>query len=141
MSAESFQRFESQKVVGKNYPWFAPHQVQIRSTTFRRTLSAPGEIVSSTTNNGENKRDEHFRKTLNVNVNNFNEREEEKNVKKFDFVSNITDDDKLNSIKQADDRVPDEIDGTKFAIVRILKAEYLTNSLNINFFDRHQKIC
>lgn len=113
MSAESFQRFESQKVVGKNYPWFAPHQIQIRSTTFRRTLSAPGEI--SLTSN----KDENPRKTLNVNVNNFNEREEEKiDVKKIDFVSNITDDDKLNSIKHADERVPDEIDRPKFTVVR-----------------------
>lgn len=99
MSAESFQRFESQKAVGKNYPWLAPHQIQIKSTTFRRTLSAPGELSSM--NND-------FRKTLNVNVNNFNEKkdeQEDKFTKKIDFVSNITDDDKLKSM-----RVPDEID-------------------------------
>lgn len=108
MSAESYQRFESQKVVGRTYPWLAPHQIQIKSTTFRRTLSAPGDI--STMSNNQD-----IRKSLNVNVNNFNEREEEKNLKKIDFVSNIegniTDEEKLNSMKQENNsRVPDEID-------------------------------
>lgn len=112
MSAESFQRFESQKVVGRNYPWLAPHQIQIRSTTFRRTLSAPGEI-SAMSNGGKINNDggEDFRKTLNVNVNNFDGKEDEKIVKKIDFVSNITDDDKLNSMKHENNgHVPDEID-------------------------------
>lgn len=112
MSAESFQRFESQKVVGRNYPWLAPHQIQIRSTTFRRTLSAPGEI--SAVSDGvkiNNDKKEDFRKTLNVNMNNFNENEDEKIVKKIDFVSNITDDDKLNSLKHENNsHVADEID-------------------------------
>lgn len=119
MSAESFQRFESQKAVGKHYPWLAPHQIQIKSTTFRRTLSAPGEI--STLNNCVGDNAEEVRKTLHVNVNNFNERTEveerateggKKFEKKIDFVSNITDDDKLHSIRHVngEERVPDEVD-------------------------------
>jgi hypothetical protein len=132
MSAESFQRFESQKAVGKNYPWLAPHQIQIKSTTFRRTLSAPGEI--STMNNCVADNNEEVRKTLHVNVNNFNDREEEvvggeKFTKKIDFVSNITDDDKLNKIEREINggRVPDEVDG------RIVSVNYSNKKNTLNF--------
>lgn len=108
MSAESYQRFESQKNVGKNYPWLAPHQIVTQKTTFRRTLSAPdgnrNPNVSSVTENNKNNSLEDARKSLNVNRNNFNDTNgEEKSssgdgeAKKIDFVRNITDDDKLKN--------------------------------------------
>ncbi|KAG5669999.1 hypothetical protein PVAND_000287 [Polypedilum vanderplanki] len=104
MTAESYQRFESQKVVGKNYPWLAPHQVVTRSTTFRRTLSAPGEEIVTNANNSSNimSQEVNERKSMNVDKNNFNETSTKKNdeaTKKIDFVSNITDDDKLYSMR------------------------------------------
>lgn len=109
MTVESFQRFESQKLVGRSYPWLAPHQVEIRSTTIKRTLSAPGDVFPRDI--GEEKKTESFdnRKTMNVNVNNFDDKEK-KTIKDIEFISNITDDDKLNSTKL---RVPDEIDNTR----------------------------
>lgn len=108
MTVESFQRFESQKLVGRSYPWLAPHQVQSRQNTFRRTLSSPNEI--SRGNSVENKKEKFFpeddRKTMNVDENNF-DTNQEKNLKEIDFISNITDDDKLNSAKL---KVSDEVD-------------------------------
>lgn len=107
MSAESYQRFESQKVVGKNYPWLSTTQIQERTSTFRRTLSAPGE--NSINANVDPL--EEMRKSLNVNINNFDEKKDEKEspaIKKIDFVSNITDDDKINSINI--NKTADEID-------------------------------
>jgi hypothetical protein len=106
MTAESYQRFESQKVVGKSYPWLAPHQIVTQSTTFRRTLSAPGEVSANA--NAFNAAAAAVtaveeRKSMNVGRNNFNEKASEKSddamLKKIDFVSNITDDDKLNSMR------------------------------------------
>lgn len=106
MTVESYQRFESQKMVGRSYPWLAPHQVQTKSTTFRRTLSAQGEISTlSAAENGKTLISED-RKSMNVDVNNFDEKNE-KTLKGIEFISNITDDDKLNSVKF---QVPDEID-------------------------------
>jgi hypothetical protein len=114
MSAESFQRFESQKVVGKTYPWLAPHQIVTKSTTFRRTLSAPGEVsVPINANDSPTSAavvvtadDDVERKSMNVGRNNFNEKASEKSdgaSKRIDFVSNITDDDKLNSMRTMDE--------------------------------------
>lgn len=105
MTVESYLRFETQKHIGRNYPWLSPHQVEARSTVFRRTLSAPGEVA---------KRDDDdpmkglsaSSKTLNVNNNNFDDKNE-KVLKEITFVSNITDDDKLNA---ANLRVPDKVD-------------------------------
>lgn len=105
MTIESYQRFESQKLVGRNYPWLAPHQVHTKSTAFRRTLSAPtGELLfPSAQPNFEPP------KTLDVNVNNFDEKTV-KTHKEIQFISNITDDDKLKSSKL---RVPDEVDDSR----------------------------
>lgn len=94
MSVESFQRFESQKRVGKSYPWLTQHQVQTRSAKFKRTLSAPNDVFSRLSDN-----DDENRKSLNVNENNFDEKKE-KTLREIEFISNITDDDKLNSVKQ-----------------------------------------
>lgn len=109
MTVESYQRFESQKLVGRSYPWLAPHQVQTRRTTFIRTLSAPGDVFPRAS--GNDKKKEYFeeRKTMNVNVNNFDEKEV-KTIKDIEFISNITDDDKLNSAKL---KVPDEVDNSR----------------------------
>lgn len=110
MTVESFQRFESQKLVGRSYPWLAPHQVQSRINTFRRTLSSPNDIfrggADEVKQNISPYQDE--RKTMNVEENNFDNKEE-KMLKEIEFVSNITDDDKLNSAKL---QVPDEVDDT-----------------------------
>lgn len=97
MSVESFQRFESQKRVGKDYPWVAEHQVQSRSVKFKRTLSEPNDLLPRS-NNGDDKNNE-IHKSMNVGVNNFDEKKE-KNLKEIAFISNITDDDKLNATKQ-----------------------------------------
>ncbi|CRL05141.1 CLUMA_CG017985, isoform A [Clunio marinus] len=107
MTVESFQRFESQKCVGKNYPWLAPHQVHIRSTSFRRTLSAPGEISKNNAEDNSNLE----RKTMNVNENNFDSSKETP-TKEIDFFKNITDDDKLKSMNEP---IYDEIDASKHA--------------------------
>lgn len=108
MTVESYQRFESQKLVGRSYPWLATHQVQSRQYTFKRTLSSPNDISRSGTD--EVKKELTFpnddRKTLNVDENNFDNKEE-KFLKEIEFISNITDDDKLNSTKL---QVPDEVD-------------------------------
>lgn len=105
MTVESYLRFETQKHIGRNYPWLAPHQVEARSTVFRRTLSAPGEVANRSTND-LTKGFSASRKTLNVNTNNFDDKNE-KVLKEIMFIGNITDDDKLNSVKL---RVPDEVD-------------------------------
>ena len=99
MSVESFQRFESQKNVGKSYPWLAQHQVQKRNEVFKRSLSKASE-TSPIPPIEEN------RKSMNVNVNNF-DKKDEKPLKEIEFISNITDDDKLISVKQ---QIADEID-------------------------------
>lgn len=106
MTVESYQRFESQKLVGRSYPWLAPHQVEIRSTTFRRTLSSPGDVFPRDSVDDKKKESFEYRKTMNVNVNNFDEKEV-KTVKDIEFLSNITDDDKVHSAQL---RLPDEID-------------------------------
>lgn len=98
MTVESFQRFESQKIVGRCYPWLASHQVQTRKSTFRRTLSSPGDVFPRESNQDRMKSSPDDRKTMNVDENNFNEKEV-KTIKEIQFISNITDDDKLNSAK------------------------------------------
>lgn len=106
MTVESFQRFESQKMVGKSYPWLAPHQVDTRRTMIRRTFSEPGE-VSNRQESQETEPVTPERKTMKIDVNNFDEKQE-KTLKQFDFVSNITDDDKLITVARL--QVADEID-------------------------------
>lgn len=101
MSVESYQRFESQKLVGRSYPWLAPHQVQTRSTTFRRTLSAPGDVFPKS--DGKSFL---VNQKVDVDANNLDDKRE-KPLRGIEFVSNITDDDKLNSAKLM---VPDEVD-------------------------------
>lgn len=98
MTVESYQRFESQKMVGRNYPWLAPHQVLTKSTIFRRTLSAPNLAPSAPVNFEPN------------NANNNFDDKKVKTHKEIEFISNITDDDKL---KSTNFRVPDEIDASR----------------------------
>jgi XK-related protein len=110
MTVESYQRFESQKVVGRSYPWLSQHQVQTRSKTFRRTLSEPGEIFTRNAANVDTKKEyANFCKSMNVDANNLDEKKEKK-VKEIKFIGNITDDDKLNSTNH---QVPDEIDTSR----------------------------
>lgn len=107
MTVESYQRFESQKMVGRHYPWLAPHQVQTRSTTFRRTLSAPGDIFTRDPAAVDTKKEYlNFCKSMNVDSNNLDEKED-KPLKDIKFIGNITDDDKLSSTKH---HIPDETD-------------------------------
>lgn len=79
MTVESFHRFESQKIVGRSYPWSSAQETQARKRHLNRTTSVP-----------ENKDTEKFppfndedllktfsnleipRKTLNLGQNNFN---------------------------------------------------------------------
>ena len=124
MTVESFQRFETQKQVGRSYPWLAVHQVQQRSTTFRRTLSAPGDVFP-----GDDGKKAFFesRKTLNVDPNNFDNENNEKVLKEVTFVSNITDDDKMNAVKL---RVPDEIDRRPSTSTRNLPDDDLMDSID-----------
>jgi hypothetical protein len=106
MSAESYQRFESQKVVGKNYPWLAPHQIEKRNSTYFRSLSLPDEFNQIPTNTqsltDNNFEDENARKSLNIGANNFDSREDREknmNVEKF----NITDDEKITALIEVED--------------------------------------
>lgn len=39
VASETYQRFESQKVVGRHYPWSSPHQLECCKQTFARTKS------------------------------------------------------------------------------------------------------
>lgn len=39
ITTETYQRFESQKIVGRNYPWSTPHQAECRKKVFMRTKS------------------------------------------------------------------------------------------------------
>lgn len=39
IATETYQRFESQKIVGRNYPWSTPHQAERRKKVFMRTKS------------------------------------------------------------------------------------------------------
>ena len=111
MTVESYQRFESQKLVGKCYPWLAPHQVHMKSTTIRRTLSAPD--MSTRQTSAFNPKTEYlkFCKSINEDENNLDEKKE-KTVKEFKFIGNITDDDKLS-------QVPDEIDSSQPSTSRV----------------------
>ena len=114
MTVESFQRFESQRIVGRCYPWLAPHQMETKQHIFRRTLSCPVTSVSSKEepvkvkpciiNTNELKTD--FRKTLNVDENNFNNNDE-KVLKEVYFVKNITMEAENSKQSVA---VPDEVD-------------------------------
>lgn len=108
MSVESYQRFESQKLVGRSYPWLAPHQVHVRSTTFRRTLSAPGEVFPKN-DGGTGERNFFGNPKVEIDENNLDNKKE-KPFRGIDFVSNITDDDKINSAKLT---VPDEVDANR----------------------------
>lgn len=110
MTVESYQRFESQKIVGKNYPWLAPHQ--FRRSPIRKTMSVPGEMSKLAEPAVEDVvvDDRLDRKTLNVNANNFNENHE-KTLKEINFVSNITDDDKLITVQRL--QIPDEVDSPR----------------------------
>ncbi|CAO1431411.1 unnamed protein product [Diamesa serratosioi] len=99
MTVESFQRFESQRIVGRCYPWLAPHQLEKKQHIFRRTLSCP--VVSVTPREdpvifkpcimeeNELKTTTEFCKSLNVDENNFDHKDE-KVLKEVYFVSNIT---------------------------------------------------
>lgn len=110
MSVESFQRFESKKRVGKSYPWLAEHQVQARNQVFRRTLSNPSDVTARTSNSDNKSAADEFRKTLNVDANNFDVKKESP-LKQIEFVSNITDDDKLNATNRpstSSQNVPDD---------------------------------
>jgi hypothetical protein len=104
MSAESYQRFESQKMVGKSYPWQTTMKQNIKltrsvSATFGQPqISAPvgqNEIISED-EEGVNNLDEKF--------------PEEKG--KIDYNVNITDDEKLNTFKNLnlDSEDVDEVD-------------------------------
>lgn len=111
MTVESYQRFESQKIVGKCYPWLAKHQVDSRNRKFKGTLSVPGETsaTSATSESSGSVVEPNVpdRKTMNISDNNFNEKDE-KTYKQIDFVSNITDDDKMISVARL--QVADEVD-------------------------------
>ncbi len=113
MTLESYQRFESQKVVGRNYPWCSREEVDKRRRQFRRSTSVPvtpsirDEIKSklssfeenfprtSLNENEEGIQNEEEIKTLNINKNNFDN--ERKSLKDPYFVSNFTDDDKIKN--------------------------------------------
>lgn len=109
MTVESFQRFESQRIVGRCYPWLAPHQLEQKQHIFRRTLSCPVLSVARKEDpvnfkpcimeEDELKATTYFRKTLNVDENNF-DNNDEKVLKEVYFVSNIT----------AQSEIPDEVD-------------------------------
>lgn len=79
MTVESFQRFESQKIVGRHYPWSSAQETQARRIFLNRTTSVPEnrdggsfppfneEEILKNLKNAETPR-----KTLNVSQNNFN---------------------------------------------------------------------
>ena len=114
MTVESFQRFESQRIVGRCYPWLAPHQLEKKQHVYRRTLSCPVTSVASkedpasfkpcVMDEDEIKTSTQFRKTLNVDENNFNINNE-KVLKEVYFVSNFA-----NQSENTKSPVPDEVD-------------------------------
>lgn len=108
MSIESFHRFESQKCVGRNYPWTSMYRVETRRRKFRRTTSVPyvptpkdeiksklldfDERIANSMGSNEDT------KTLNINPNNFDSSNERKTIGNLDpYLSNFTDDDKMKS--------------------------------------------
>jgi hypothetical protein len=110
MTVESFQRFETKKLVGKTYPWLAQHQVESKSLEFKRTLSATSSPYSpiviqtnSKINNIHNKNN--IQKDNNTNAINTNVKSMKDDINNFDdtkkpeltkdFQRNITDDDKI----------------------------------------------
>lgn len=97
MTVESYQRFESQRIAGRNYPWLAPHQIQVNRKIFRRTLSAPDGSIFKDNEIKQQPPFDHSRKTLNVDINNFDRRDEKEVQKEVNFVGNITGDDKLKT--------------------------------------------
>lgn len=101
MSAESYQRFESQKMVGKSYPW----QTMKQNIKFTRSVSA---TFGQTQNNPTASQNEIIPEEEGV-VNNLNEKfSEEKG--KIDYNVNITDDEKLNSFKNLNLSSDDDVD-------------------------------
>lgn len=115
MTVESFQRFESQRIVGRCYPWLAPHQLEKKQHIYRRTLScpvasvvpkeAPANFKPAVMEEDELKTSTQFRKSLNVDENNF-DINNEKVLKEVYFVSNFTN----QSEKPKYSPVPDEVD-------------------------------
>lgn len=104
MTAESYQRFESQKIVGKSYPW----QTMKPNIKFTRSVSATNATFGQTDNNdtaGQCENEENC-------VNNLDEIfPEEKG--KIVYNVNITDDEKLNSYKNLNlnnDDIMDSLD-------------------------------
>lgn len=112
MTVESFQRFETRKRIGKTYPWYARHQVEAKCAEFRRQMSVPVEnqpspmmINNNQTISDDKSRNYERTKSMNVDSNNFD------NSTKVDkkaeitktFVSNITDDDKIQAAREEGD--------------------------------------
>lgn len=141
MTVESFQRFESRKRMGKTYPWYAAHQVETKLTN----SSVPGnsqptnainniettEAISS--ESATHSRDERV-KSMNVDINNFDNaivKEKQSDVTK-NF--NITDDDKLLRATANDEIHYDTIDN-----IHEIK-EYLRSIESIDYVEINEDV-
>lgn len=121
-----YQRFESQKIVGRNYPWCTKNQIADRAKLLKETTCEYAEIVKQSKSvkqlpNLVNKRpsvifeeiEEDDRKSLNVNKNNFNEHSiktiDNPNIPTTSNFLSITDDDKIRNAKVKFSPKDDEI--------------------------------
>ena len=66
MTVESFQRFESQKIVGRCYPWSSEQETKMRSRNFRRTTSVPEKQISTSFKPFKEEEEEMMREIRNV---------------------------------------------------------------------------
>lgn len=119
-----YQRFESQKIVGRNYPWCTKTQIAERLKILKETTCQHSEIVNQSRpisefpsllnqrpsvifeeceDDSDIENDEVLRKSLNVNKDNFNKHSvktlDDPNIPTTSNFQSITDDDKIRNAK------------------------------------------
>lgn len=131
-----YQRFESQKIVGRNYPWCTETQITERTKFLKRTTSQHSDILKESTpistafpslcqrpsiifeeidddSDIENDEKRITRKSLNVNKFNFNEHSvktlSDPNIPTTSTSQSITDDDKIRNARVKFSPKDDEI--------------------------------
>lgn len=141
MTVESFQRFETRKLIGKTYPWLASHQVEAKSFAFRRTLSpSPFGIQTQTSRNNDY---DVSRNDINANVKSMKDNDNinnlddtKKPILTKNFHSNITDDDK---IIQASQNVYETVpDGDLIENIHEIR-EYLRSMESIDYVEINEE--
>lgn len=132
MTVESFQRFETRKLVGKTYPWCAQHQVEFHHHRIQTKTNDKNnvDIIENIANV----------KSMKDDINNFDDTKKPELTK--DFQRNITtdDDDKIIQAERATENVYEAIPPDDDLIENIHEIrEYLTSMDSIDYVEINEE--